>query len=98
MSRIHGEVNHTVYLGQGRIGDKLVIGTAGSIYPSKPGAAGVVSDVTGGKIVNHGFVNGGSFGSVAGGVGIELQASGTVSNAGRWWAAMPAPITLAALA
>jgi hypothetical protein len=82
MSRINGKVNHTVYLGQGHIGDKLVIGKAGYIYPTTPGAAGVVSDVTGGQVINHGAVIGGSHGQVVGGTGIELQAQGTVTNSG----------------
>src|SRR5580698_5353881 len=82
MSRINTKVDHTVYLGQGGIGDKLIIGTAGYIQPTAAGAAGVVSDVAGAKIVNHGTVFGGSNGMVAGGVGIDLQASGTIINSG----------------
>src|ERR1700735_2935191 len=84
MSRINKHVGHTVYLGQGGIGDKLVIGTAGDIYPSNAGP-GVVSDVSGGKIINHGTVTGGfggSQGAAVGGTGIELEAKGTVSNSG----------------
>jgi hypothetical protein len=85
MSRINTIVQHTVYLGQGRIGDKLVIGTSGGVYPTQSGygANAIVSDVSGAKIINSGMVVGG-YGSqaIVGGIGVDLQAQGTLNNHG----------------
>jgi hypothetical protein len=82
-THINGPVYHTVYLGQAGIGDHLIIGSTGSVYPAQAGANGVVSDVTGGKITNMGMVTGGMGATnTFSGIGIDLQAEGRVTNLG----------------
>ena len=84
MSRINTILHHTVYLGQGGIGDTLVITPSGGVQPTAAGGYGanaVVSDVAGGKVTNDGVVIGGyGGGTLGGGIGVDLQAEGTLIN------------------
>jgi len=81
LTHISGNVTYTVYLGQGSVGSTLIVDTTGSITPTANGASGVVSDVTGGRLTNHGTISGSQFGSQAG-IGVDMMAAGTVANTG----------------
>jgi hypothetical protein len=83
MSVINRTVHRTIQLGQGHIGDRLVIREDGAVLPIKAGADGVISDVAGGLIANSGLVMGGDGDPrAAGGVGVYLQAVGALVNQG----------------
>ncbi len=84
MSAIKRTVHTTVYLGQNGIGKRLVIMPGGAVLPSAYGANAVVSNISGGVIINDGQVVAGYGGPVgiSGGIGVDLTAHGTLTNAG----------------
>ncbi len=88
-SRISKTVTHTVVLGSKHYASPLTVTATGVIrVESYDGAAGISGAQAGDKIVNHGSITAATGGyyennAGAGGVGIDLSASGTIVNTGR---------------
>jgi len=85
MTTISTAVTKTVFLGRGGIDTTLTVTAAGSIAPTKYGAAGVVGGASPGMVSNAGTIDGAAGSAkiaMNGGDGIHLAHGGTVTNAG----------------
>ena len=84
-SMIAGTVTHTVKLGHGHYRSPLTITPTGDIAPSRYGADGIDGGaaVHNASIDNDGLVTGGASGNgLDGGIGIDMRAPVTLTNAG----------------
>jgi hypothetical protein len=83
---ISSTLTSTVTLGSAAHKSPLTISNAGGVAPTAAGAIGVVSNISGNILTNHGAINGGAGSSSGtggkGGVGVNFEKGTTLTNTG----------------
>jgi len=74
----------TVTLGSTYDASPLTITATGGVYPGTGGATGVISNISGNSLTNHGAIQGGAgyYGGGSGGVGVNFTKAGMLTNTG----------------
>jgi hypothetical protein len=85
-SALSSVLTSTVTLGSAAHKSPLTISNAGGVSPTAAGAVGVVSNISGNTLTNHGAINGGAGASAStggtGGEAVNFKMAGTLSNSG----------------
>jgi len=77
-------LSSTVTLGSQYHPSPLTITATGGVYPIYGGATGVLSNISGNSLTNHGTIQGGAgyYGAGSGGVGVSFTKTGVLTNTG----------------